>query len=38
MIASRRDTALATLETADLPQNVTETLSQLVWMATERNT
>ncbi|MFB7115886.1 polyprenyl synthetase family protein [Streptomyces sp. NPDC056291] len=36
MITARRDTALATLEVADLPRDVAETLRQIVWMATER--
>ncbi|MFF4827750.1 geranylgeranyl diphosphate synthase CldA [Streptomyces sp. NPDC001312] len=36
MINARRDTALATLEVADLPRDVAETLRQIVWMATER--
>jgi geranylgeranyl diphosphate synthase type I len=36
MIAARRAAALTTLEEADLPRAVTETLRQIVWMATER--
>ncbi|MFJ6686751.1 geranylgeranyl diphosphate synthase CldA [Streptomyces werraensis] len=36
MITSRRDAAFAALERADLPPHVTETLQQIVWMATER--
>jgi geranylgeranyl diphosphate synthase type I len=36
MIAARRAAALATLEEADLPRVVAETLRQIVWMATER--
>jgi geranylgeranyl diphosphate synthase type I len=36
MITARRDAALATLEEADLPRVVAETLRQIVWMATER--
>lgn len=37
MITSRRRAALATLETADLPPDVAETLRQIVWTATERH-
>ncbi|MFE7444043.1 polyprenyl synthetase family protein [Streptomyces chartreusis] len=37
MITTRRDAALAALERADLPPHVTETLTRVVWMATERH-